>query len=326
MPETLLQTLPRLPQDDETWGVSVRLGRFWLPGENGPVRPHILLVIDGNGQVLVQNIQPRPFRVEQVWQSLAEAMTGAGRRPGALSFDQPDLLNSLADRLEAIGVSSRGQLAPEIMERALVSFEFSQSPAALLPPALVKVPGITERLLGRLFALCGELYRLAPWKSLPGELPLEVRYPETGASRWVVVLGSGGEAFGLTVTDSLADLRRLTAPGDPLELARQVCWLALSFDSPEYMAFEDLDAISEHGWTVVNELAYPAIYRLGGPQADLSAPSLEDVLWLEGVLAALLSFFHEPPAWRQPRRSRVAVETQTGPAWVEIIFPGLESG
>ncbi len=334
MSEIDAHTLQRQPQVDTTWYLSVRLGHPRLEPSGSSLRnTHILLLLDEQGKPLSHSVQEHTFSRGQVWRLLVNAICGtdhaAGLRPRRLHFDQPELLAGLASHLETAGIQGFYQAHMPEIERALVELERGFSPAVLLPPALATIPHATPELLGRIYGYTASFYRLAPWQIVPGEAPLEVRYPADGAARWIVVIGSGGDTFGLSISDSRADLERMYAGGDPLELARSICWLALTFDTAEYLAIEDLDAIQRQSWPVVNENAFPALYRVGGPQADIQAPTLEDLLWLDGVLPALLQYFGERTAadsrWRTPHESRVKVSTPSGAVEVLVHFPGLES-
>lgn len=322
------------PQSDVDWYLSLREGHAWLDAEAGALqRQHILLLLDQQGGRLAYRVQDSSFSLEQVWQALAVVITspkdGSGVRPRRLHFEQPELMLALAPHLQAAGIQALNQAHLPDIERALVELERGFSPLVLLPPALATAPDVDPKLQGRIYAAAAALYRLAPWQVIPGEMPLEVRFPEDAPARWVVVMGSGGDAFGLSINDSWIDLERMYASSDPLELAHSVSWLALTFDTSEYLAFEDLDAIQEHHWSVAHESAYPALYRVGGPQADLQAPSKHDLHWLDCVLPALVEYFGTTPPgdnrWRTPHESRVSAAAHCGPAQVLIRFPGLEN-
>ncbi len=322
------------PQSQADWYLSLRMSHARLDVETGTLqRQHVLLLVDEQGNRLSHRVQASPFSLEQVWEALTAVIAGSenglGVRPRRLHFEQAELMLALSPHLQAAGIQAVNQVHSADIERALVALERSFSPLVLLPPALVTAPSFDPELQGRIYAAAAALYKLAPWRAIPGETPLEVRYPEDNAARWVVVMGSGGDAFGLSINDSWIDLERMYASSDPLELARSVSWLALTFDTAEYLAFEDLDAIREHNWPVAHESAYPALYRVGGAQADLQAPTQADLHWLAGVLPALVQYFSARPpgdkCWRAPHESRVPAAAHSQPAQVLIRYPGLEN-
>jgi hypothetical protein len=320
------------PQSEVDWFLSLRMGHARLDAEASTLqRQHVLLLLDEQGDRLAYRVQTSSFSLGQVWQALAEVITdptdGLGVRPRRLYFEQPELMSALAAHLQAAGIQAMIQAHLPGIERALVELERGFSPVVLLPPALATAPGADLELQGRIYAAATAFYQLAPWRVIPGEMPLEVRFPEDVPARWVVVMGSGGDAFGLSIYDSWIDLERMYASRDPLELAQSVSWLALTYDTSEYLAFEDLDAIRQYSWPVAHESAYPALYRVGGPQADLQAPSINDLRWLDCVLPALSQYFEERPSgdncWHVPHESRVSAAAHCGRTQVFIRYPGL---
>jgi hypothetical protein len=105
-----------------------------------------------------------------------------------------------------------------------------------------------------------------------------------------MVMGSGGEVFGLAVYDTLEQARRIFRHDLPEEDAGQQA-LVLFYDGPTSMSFEDLDAIAEHGWPIAAPEAYPV---LGRSVADnVVQPGLADLVWMGSALAALLGYLRE---------------------------------
>ena len=158
-------------------------------------------------------------------------------------------------------------------------------------PSLLAVPGISNQLFGSLVRLAAEFFQHSPWLSFNSDLPIEIRYPPSAQSRIAVVMGSAGQAFGLSIYDSRGDIQRVYDARTPLDGFAQISWLALSFDPIHYLAEEDAATIKEHGWPIANEGAYPVITRVGAPGPDLHAPTLTDLEWLEGALSGINQMF-----------------------------------
>jgi hypothetical protein len=152
-------------------------------------------------------------------------------------------------------------------------------------PSLIGVPGVSDRLLDSLFKMAAEFYRHSPWRSLSTDLPIEIWYPPCAQSRIAVVMGSAGQAFGLSIYDNQEDIRHVFSASTPLDGFDQISWLALSYDPMHYLAAEDAAYIKENGLLVVNEAAYPVITRVGAPGPDLHPPTLADIEWLECTLS-----------------------------------------
>lgn len=196
----------------------------------------------------------------------------------------------------------------------------------LLPPALLEVPGVTPQILQSLFAAAAEFYAIQPWKFSKGEIVIAVQSPD---ERLVVLMGAAGQAFGLSVYDSQADLQRMYNSTDPLDAAEALCWLTLSYETAEYLAQSDLDLASKQGWLVAGEAAYPSIARIGTPGPDLQPPVLQDLLWLEGCLRALCQLF--TAHWRLdeqgnplPVEITLPIETSSGIIETRLRLPGMQ--
>jgi hypothetical protein len=128
-------------------------------------------------------------------------------------------------------------------------------------PGLKSVPGVTEPLLHDFFAAAADYYHQAPWRWMENWEPIEVRYPAKSSPRYVLVLGSGGEYSGLSVYESLDDLRVALSHHDPDQTHDLIPWVSVVFEEATIMAFEDLDALEKHGWAVGGEKAYPWVFK-----------------------------------------------------------------
>jgi hypothetical protein len=196
----------------------------------------------------------------------------------------------------------------------------------LLPPALLTVPGVSPELLESVFAASADLFSIAPWKLLNSEISIDVQAPD---ERLVVVMGAGEQSFGISVYDSQADLQRMYRAADPLDAAEALNWLALTYETAEYLDRGDLQAVDQYGWRVAGETAYPAIVRLGSPGPDLQAPTLQDLYWLEGCLRALCRLFTSPLALDaqgklHPMQVTFPVETSRGLVETRLRLPGMQ--
>ena len=175
-----------------------------------------------------------------------------------------------------------------------------QNPPAL--PSLLSVPGVPIPILGNIFNAALEFYRLAPWNILQDETPLVIRCPKDDSARYGVVMGAAGETYGISIYDSLADLRRMYQSSDPLSLIQDINWLTLVYDDASLIAPADREAVDAYHWPVANEKAYPGIARVGSPGIDFYHPTQEDLFWLEGALPALNAFCHRLGASASPER------------------------
>src|SRR4029453_14633262 len=108
--------------------------------------------------------------------------------------------------------------------------------------------------------------------------------------RYAMVMGNAGEVFGLSVYDTLDDLRLVFSPAlSHQEVARMSTWCFLFFEEAPAVSFEDLDAITAHDWPIAAPHAYPVFGRTTADQ-EIALPTKADLLWMEGALGALLAY------------------------------------
>jgi hypothetical protein len=199
----------------------------------------------------------------------------------------------------------------------------------LSSPRFISVSRVPTPVYAHIFAAAAEFYRLTPWVTLGEEIPIEIKQPPGGPGRVVVVTGVAGDVFGLTVYDSIHDLKGIYQAQDPLEIVHNYSWMSLCFESPTFIAPEDLEVINEYGWLVANQEAYPVINRMGAPDAGLYPPTKEDLFWLEAALPALNKYFRDrgaslPDDGIQPQELTMQIQTSAGPAQIELRIPAQE--
>ena len=193
-----------------------------------------------------------------------------------------------------------------------------------------KTTGMNEPLARRLYELAAEFYRLAPWKLLREEIAVEVRYPAEADPRYAVVIGTQGEQFGISINDRLEDLGLMWTEYSPEKYRHKFSVLMLSFETPDFLPFDDLDAADQYGWVLPGPNTVPWIVRVGGKKDFLRA-SLQDLDWLEGALAALNQYFskdfHLETNGLPPEEERTyTVETLNGPVKAVLRAPVWPDG
>jgi hypothetical protein len=162
-----------------------------------------------------------------------------------------------------------------------------------LMPSFLDVPGVPTEVYINILSASADLYRLAPWHSFDHEIPLAVSSPSYERPRACVLLGAAGQEFGLLVYDSLVDLHKAERENNPMRMASEISWLALTYEETDFLAPQDVGLIHECGWEIADERAYPLISRAGAPDADLRPPTAADLLWLEEILPALVVYYEQ---------------------------------
>jgi hypothetical protein len=292
----LLAKAKRLRQTDETWEFASPLARVWVtPRQGADYRPYLSLVVNTEGRALISKTQQQRPDADQMVGILLQAMIrpglGAGRprRPQVIHLDDAEASSALAPALAELDIRCEHRVALPTLNRTRQFVEQGFRGGDLIP-GLLTVAGVTPPLVKHLYELAAEYYKAAPWQWLGDHDPMVIAYPPQAEPRYAIVMGSGGEIFGLSVYDTIEDLRRIFCRDlSQRQLMQQACWLVLFFEVPMAMSFDDLDAILQYDWPVVNERAYP-IFGRTTPDGQLEPPTKADLLWLEGVLSGLLDY------------------------------------
>lgn len=294
-----LKKARRLRQTDETWQGTARLARTWIvPRKQAPYRPYIVIFIEQDrDRVLASEIvdtQPTPERVLEV---LIKAMTrptpGAGRprRPARLLLDDAELVEALTPQLAELEIQCHYRHTLPLMNNVLLEMEAYLNKREPIP-GLLKTPGVTPHLVGGLYKAAAFYYRQAPWRWVSDAFPIEVRYPPHGKPRYAVVMGQGGETYGLAVYNSPDDLHLLYSGIAPEMAIGRVNWVSIIFEDALSTPFDDLDDIAKYGWPIASDVAYPIpikVTRTG----RLVRPSKSELLWFEAAMLAIPTFVRD---------------------------------
>lgn len=302
--EVPLEETTALPQRDGVWECAVRRARAWItPPDCDPYRPYIILTasragrVVGTGKVVGSEVIEGPPTPPQVVNALAKAMlypapnAGGRRRPATIYVDDAALVKSLSPELEKVGVRVAFRHTLREAEQALQSLErFGRDEEPV--PGLLEAPGVTPSLVERLFEAASFFYREAPWYWIDDAQPIQIRYPVDSEPHYAVVMGQGGQAYGLAVYDSIDVLYQTYAGVPPDQVLGLGAWTVLLFGEAMEMPFDDLDAIEIHDWPVAGQYAYPVFLRFdlsGQP----SRPSRAELLQMEAALLAIPPFVLE---------------------------------
>ncbi len=335
--DELLAKLQKLKISGETWELSVRKARIWMERKKGElIRPYQLLLVSEQAIIVGTRIFDHFPAVAEVWHEVAQAMRrpmpGAGfqRRPQKIHTDQAELADALRPLLEQAAIGIDLVVTLPGLEETFQELSTTLSRADPDAFGIWKTTGMTEPLARQLYELSAEFYRLAPWKLLREEIAVEVRYPAEAAPRYAVVIGTLGEQFGVSINDRLEDLGQMWTEYSPEKYMHKFSWLMLSFETPDYLPFDDLDGADQYGWVLPGPNTVPWIVRVGRAK-DFSRASLQDLLWLEGALAALNQYFakdfHLKTNGLPPEKERTyTVKTLNGPVKAVLRAPVWPDG
>jgi len=326
-----LKKARRLRQTDETWQGTARLARTWItPRNQAPYRPYVIVFIEQDRDRIIRtkmvDTQPTPdFVFEVLLKAMTRPTLGAGRprRPARLLLDDAELVEALAPRLAELEIGCQYRHTLPLMNNALLEMEAHLNKREPIP-GLLKIPGVTPHLVGGLYKAAAFYYRQAPWRWLSDAFPIEVRYPPTGKPRYAVVMGHGGETYGLSVYSSSDDLRLLYSGIAPEKAVGQIAWVCIVFEEALAASFDDLDDIDKYGWPVVHELAYPVpikVTRTG----DYTIPSKSELLWFEAAMLAIPAFVRDymqaDRGLPHPAEATLTVAAADGEADIHLCYP-----
>ncbi len=297
--ERLLKQVQRLNQRDEYWAATSRLARMWItPKHAPPYRPYVTLLLSQQGKIVSSHVLEHPPAADALFAELLRAMhrpalgAGRARRPTRIYLDNAENVAALTPLLEALNIQCVYRPALSMADEVMVEMETHVGKYAPRP-GLVSIPSVTPQMLGHLYQLAAQFYQASPWDWFHDHHPFAIACPPEDAPRYAIVMGSGGEVFGLAVYDRLEDLRSMfTSPVSPRQMAKLSTWFVLFFEEAPALSFDDLDAMAANDWPVAAPHAYPVFGRTT-PNQELDLPAKSDLLWMEGALGALIAYMDE---------------------------------
>lgn len=225
-------------------------------------------------------------------EAMVNPMIGPPRRPTHIRISDASfaalLQKQLADLAITVEVVDRCKLVGQVM--AVMSQNMAHSHGKEAPHAITRLKGMTPERVGALYRASASFYQQAPWRHISDALPLKVSCPAFSHNPvYMVVMGEGGMEFGLGLFFRIEDLERIYAAGGQIDPDRLPFRTAsLLFSEPQFLAFDDLDAIDEHNWPVAGANAYPMLYQvLPQHKPPLQPPSPEHIDIFEACLLAL---------------------------------------
>jgi tetratricopeptide (TPR) repeat protein len=326
--------LTELPQTDVTWHVAIHPLRVWVMEEETPMRPWAVVTFNLTSELILHSgVMPEKPDPGAVAEFLAEAMrrrdTSLGmkpHRPALVQLEDQSLVDMLGPQLAKIGVRASYAERPPGVQALLAGLE-EHLRGGPEPSGLLGVRGVKPPHVAALFTAAAEFYRAAPWNILRDRHVFAVETPDLKGSRFVIVLGAGGMEYGLAVYEKWEEIERTYAP-----LENQLDWVpakgahALYFNEISAVPFSDLDAITEYGWEIAAEDAYPVPLILTR-NGEARRPQRTELQWYEAVLRALPIFVRD---YLQPGdqegfatvEATIPVAITAGDVQVHIRYPG----
>ena len=278
--------LPR--RADEVWrGAVLRLPMWIMELGTTPFRPSAAVWHTPRGVHMSPPSPPAEVTAAVVMRVLAELAADpalGGGRPGAVEVTDPALAAALGADLAAAGieVAVRDRLPWIDVVRGDMRRHFA--PGA--PPGALAGKGVTIDRMRAYADAAAAFYRAAPWQHLNDYDLIDVDaagLPSGGVPRYAVLMGSGGETFGLAFSRDLKEYERMVATGT---MARGPKWSVILGPAHE-LTFDDHDLWLDAGLPLAGENAYPFAGAYDRANRRIDRPDAAELAYLEGLMCAL---------------------------------------
>ncbi len=288
------QQLPRLDDDfeardlppgDATWQIDFFHHPTMLSNDVGGVqRPWSVLVMDkASGHVLCTEIIPGEPDAERLWEYAARVMLQVSGRPRRIEVSDSDGYDFLRPRLAAADVDC--VLLDELPELHSHCLRMAASFGGPEKCALADGQGVDRDGMESFYHAADRYFRQAPWKYVPGEIPIEIKV-DGFAARYAIVLGRTGVTMGLAVLDSLQDAVDMISGQAGLD---SLSAFVVIFEEESVLAPTDIYLVERHGWPIAAPEAYPAAMRFR-PGWEPGSPTADELEFLAACLHCLPGF------------------------------------
>lgn len=242
---------------------------------------------------------PRPRRLEVFDEETAAILRGA--------LEGEDLEVEVADSLPDFEFF-RDEMLREFRSREGI-------------PSMLDRPGVTPERVELFADAAAAFHRSTPWDRLDDEDPIliECRHSEPGL-RLAVVIGSGGESFGLVFMKSEDDYLSIMVEAEEADrgIYLEGQW-GIQFVPPYEIPTVEHDLWEELRLPLASPDAYPLPIALG-PETRILRPDARQLAYFEGILRALAeSTDDELDSGRWER----SVSTASGPMSFGFVLPNL---
>jgi hypothetical protein len=300
------------PQSDAVWQADFIRSPAWVMNEEeGSYRPWTVLIVDKSLSIALATSHapgdPAPeVLLEFLIRTMARPNGASAQRPRLVEVADSDCYDYLRPRLEAAGVAC--QLVDEMGELNDFCVDLARGIDGSEKCALADGQDVTRAHMESFYEAAEYYFRQAPWRHVPGEVPIEVRCsdPRMG-TRFAIVMGRTGVQMGLAVYDDWQITRKMLSGYATAEDSRA---LVVCYDEAQIMSAVDLQLIERLGWPIATPEAWPAVMRLK-PQHTPSSPSADELVFLDACLRAIPDFIQANAA-SQTRK------VQTGTRSVEL--------
>lgn len=283
----------------ESWVMERRSVELPIEELEDVFKPDVLICISPEigevfGTAVIYPDAPESEVVDWALGCMLKPMAGKPHRPGSIALTGGKLKH-LQEMLEQLDISVTATSFPDpVIDEVIAAFEHDLGEPGFPPYTIRK--GVDPAKVADFFSAAAEFYKLKPWKLFEYEMPVKVEIQrKKKVDYWAVVMGVGGEQFGLSLYRSADDVIELFESEDQEEAIRitQRIW-SCGF------SYEDVDEIGpaaeseyvSNKWAIAGKSAYPSAIVLDPKSKELvQRPSNKELVDLAIITRALVDFF-----------------------------------
>ena len=302
---TLLAKAKKAKQKDVTWFVISEPGRTWVEEDDGTVtRPYVTLVADLENDLIRQvHTSEEPLDGDEILDVVLKAMVkpGAGiglglglglggrYRPTVIQTNNTAVFNQLQSLSGDLGITCQEVAKPPLVINILRTLE--QHLSGQYQPGLLSIPNVTEPMVREIYTAAAEFVKQVVWDAVSDSEPIVIHFPPDAPPKYVVVMGYGGEEYGIAIYDDLEQLAKLYSGMSPEEIGDEsLAWTAVLLGEAHYLSFDDLDAIEAYNWPIADDESYPLVTKMRPVAETFELPTEAEIRLLSAALRLLPQF------------------------------------
>jgi len=328
MPTPNLDSFRKLPEksgEDDFWIVSVIRMPGWIDNPpTPPFRPYAALVVTAELGIHIGKVTgTRAEATALLLPTIIEFATkpGVRCRPARIATDKADTEEHLRTAFEGlVELKTVADLPPlEAVKQEMLKINPDSQPI----PSPLLVPGVTVQDLRAFAQSAADFYRAAPWHHLNDHDLIRINAPHLpDEQKYVVVMGSGGETFGLAFYRTRERYNiTMNGAGDKTDFLRAPePVFSVTFNKSFAISFAEHDLWEDQALPLAAPDRYPfaGLYDLSDEKVRRPGPALLD--HAQATLAALAATTEEEI---DTGRWTKTVLTLDGPAKYTLAIPSL---
>ncbi len=298
--------MPRVP-DDFPLDIPTSHMVIWMSGpEELPSEPSF--------------ITPGDDPLEMALNCLVDfALTNDMGRPGRVQTNDPEIARSLEAKLGGGGTAF--VCLPELNDLAGELQSFIDELLALPEvPGAMEGRGVTLPHMRAYAEAAAAFYAAKPWTRLTGDDLIAIEHPKAPRGMgFCVVLGAGGDAFGLGFFPSPKRFEGMNSADDPEMYMRRYKNWSFTFGPLTSLPASDAALWRDHKLPAAGKKACP-FAGCFSPRGDVTRPEAKQLAFIEGLLCVFASTTEER---LDSGRWSITVPTCDGPKEYRLALPDL---